>query len=430
MLRRNTLPIVIILVFLLIYGTLFAVLQGQGLYRITPETHNDRFFSMDDSYYVQHFYSTKVDDTGRVVKHPLLVAFAHYFTVAERAILGEKTLEHHYMLIILLQILVQVLGVACLYKILTMHYRLREWHAVLLTAIYGLSCASLLFTLIAESYVFSGALLIFTQWFILERKPVPVVIMGILLGGVTITNIFIWGLMVLLYEDKFLNRVIIGISGVFGLLLAIFLLPVRDVFYSQVFHVFYSSPANYRDSFPILTCARYGFYALFGSTWFFIDTVNTSPFGQFPGSAVSFIPSAPWYLTLIIGLWAMALLLGVILLKKDRLLLSPFLVLLFNGGLHVVIQYGLKEASLYSLHHAFAQILLMACWLREAGSVNETGVVQKSCLKPGIPIVPGSTEKLREQKTVSEKILILSGLLLYGIFMIGSNLKGILTLMR
>jgi len=364
MLRRNALPIVIILVFLVIYGTFFGVLQDRGLYRITPDTHNDRFFSMDDSYYVQNFYAFKPDDTGRVVKHPLLVAFAHYFTLAERAILGEKTLEHHYMLIILFQIMVQVLALACLYKTLTVHYKLKEWHAILLTAIYGLSCASLLFTLIAESYVFSGALLIFTQWFILQKKPVPVVIMGILLGGVTITNIFIWGLMVLFYEDKFYKRAVLGAVGVFGLLLAIYLLPVREVFYSQVFHVFQSSPANYRDKFSLLSCARYGFYAIFGSTWFFIDTVNTSPFGQFPGSAVSFIPSAPWYLTILIGVWALVLLVGVIFLRKDRLLMSPFVVILFNVGLHVVIQYGLKEGSLYSLHHAFAQILLMACWLR------------------------------------------------------------------
>ena len=268
------------------------------------------------------------------------------------------------MLIILFQIMVQVLALACLYKTLTVHYKLKEWHAILLTAIYGLSCASLLFTLIAESYVFSGALLIFTQWFILQKKPVPVVIMGILLGGVTITNIFIWGLMVLFYEDKFYKRAVLGAVGVFGLLLAIYLLPVREVFYSQVFHVFQSSPANYRDKFSLLSCARYGFYAIFGSTWFFIDTVNTSPFGQFPGSAVSFIPSAPWYLTILIGVWALVLLVGVIFLRKDRLLMSPFVVILFNVGLHVVIQYGLKEGSLYSLHHAFAQILLMACWLR------------------------------------------------------------------
>ncbi len=402
MLRRNTLPIIIILLFLVVYGTFFSVLQNQGLYRINEATHNDRFFSMDDAYYIQHFYSTELDDTGRIVKHPLLVAFGHYFTLAERVLLGGKTLEHHYMLVILFQILVQVLALAYLYKTLTVHYKLKEWHAVLLTVIYGLSCASLLFTLIAESYIFSGALLILTQWFILKKKPVPVVIMGILLGGVTITNIFIWGLLVLFYEDKFYKRVIIGASGVLGLLLAIYLLPVRDVFYSQVLNVFQSSPANYRDKFPLIECARYGLYALFGSTWFFIDTVNASPFGQFPGSAVSFIPSAPWYLTLLIVAWVVLLVAAGIFSRKNRLLLSPLMVILFNLGLHVVIQYGLKEGSLYSLHHAFAQILLVACLLRP----KEGG-------KPPRYI---------------DKVLVV-GLILFLVIMAGVNVQGMLALM-
>lgn len=401
MLRRNALPIVIILVFLVIYGTFFGVLQDRGLYRITPDTHNDRFFSMDDSYYVQNFYAFKPDDTGRVVKHPLLVAFAHYFTLAERAILGEKTLEHHYMLIILFQIMVQVLALACLYKTLTVHYKLKEWHAVLLTSIYGLSCASLLFTLIAESYVFSGALLIFTQWFILQKKPLPVVLLGILLGGITITNIFIWGLMVLFYEVKLYKRVIIGASGVLGLLLAIYLLPVRHVFYSQVLHVFQSSPANYRDKFPLLTCAKYSFYALFGSTWFFIDTTDASPFGQFAGSAVSFIPSAPWYLTFLIVLWTLLLIAAAVFLKKNRQLVIPLMVILFNLGLHGVIQYGLKEGFLYSLHHAFAQILLLACLLRP--------------------------DEVKWLKPVQR--LLIAGLILFAVVMAGVNIQGMLALM-
>lgn len=359
MLRKNRIPIIIMVLFLIVYGALFAYFQNKGIYNISEKTHNDRFFSMDDAYYVQHFYSTQLDDTGRIVKHPLLVAFGHYFTLAERLVLGEKTVEHHYMLIILFQIFVQILALACLYKTLSKHYRLKSGHAVLLTLIYGFSCASILFTLIAESYVFSGALLIFTQWFILKKKPIPVVIMGILLGGVTITNLFIWGLLVLFYEDKFYKRVIMAAVGGLGLLLVIFVLPVRDVFFSQVFDVFISSPENYRDQFSILECAKYGLYALFGSTWFFIDTANASPFGQFPGSAVSFIPLAPVYVDLFMGLWIVLLLLSVIVNRKNRLIWAPCAVLAFNLVLHVVVQYGLKEGSLYSLHHAFAQVMIV-----------------------------------------------------------------------
>ena len=361
--RKISYPLIIAIAFLMIYLALFAFAQSRGIYNINLHTNNDRFFSMDDSYYINHFYSTEPDDTGRVVKHPLLVAFAHYFTLLERSVLGEISTEHHYMLVVLFQILVQTIAVVYLFRMLTEHYKLTCLNAALLTLIYGLSCASLLFMLIAESYIFSGALLILTQWFILQKKPAAVVIAGILLGGMTITNIFIWGILVLFYDDKFYKRAIMAAAGGLGLLGAIWLLPVRDAFYTQCLKVFQSSPANYSDNFLVLEALKRGFYALFGSTYFFIDTVDESPFGKYQGQAVSFIPSAPFFINVIAGIWLLLMVYSLIGNRKNALIRGPLMVLLFNIALHVVKQYGLKEGSLYSLHHSFAQILIIACIL-------------------------------------------------------------------
>ena len=359
--RKINVPLIVVAVFLFIYGFYFAILQSQGLYDINEYTQNDRFFSMDDSYYINHFYSTEIDNTGRIVKHPLLVAFGHYFTRLERSILGNISIEHHYMLVVALQIMVQVIALAYLYKTLTVHYKLKDYHAVLLTAIYGLSCASLIFTLIAESYIFSGALLILSHWFILQKKPVAAVIAGLLLGGVTITNIFIWVLLVLFYDAKLYKRALMAAAGGLGLLGAIFILPIRSVFFAQCLAVFQSSPANYSDQFTLLEALKRGFYALFGSTYFYIDTVNASPFGKFQGTAVSFIPSASVLITILALIWLILLVYSIIINRKNPLIRAPLMVLLFNLALHVIKQYGLKEASLYSLHHSFAQILIIAC---------------------------------------------------------------------
>ncbi len=362
--------------FFMLYMVCFYAVQQGGTYAITSTTHNDRFFSMDDAYYVQNFYSVKWEDTGRVVKHPLFVAFAHYAAVAESMILGEVSVELHYLFVIMGQVLAQTVSLFFLFKILYDHYRLNFLKSALLTGLYGLSCSSLLFMLVAESYAYSGLVLILAWWCILNKKPTGTVITGILAGGITITNFFIWALMALFYgldfslkdgpaaKRKLLNLFIknslrIGAAGV-GLLVTIALLPLRQAFFGQL-QVFRSSPANYRDAFPLFEAVKNVFYTLFGSPLQYIDTVNQTPFGAYPGTAVSFVPSAGLVQSAFIAIWIALLAIGAFYgFKKGRLAWAPLAVLAFNLGLHGFIQYGLKEGFLYSLHHLFAQILLAA----------------------------------------------------------------------
>ena len=53
--------------------------------------------------------------------------------------------------------------------------------------------------------------------------------------------------------------------------------------------------------------------------------------------------------------------------RRDRLLCAPLAVLALNLVLHGLIQYGLKEAFLYSLHHYPAQLLIAGLLFRGTG---------------------------------------------------------------
>ena len=65
--------------------------------------HNDRLFSADDLYYVTKFFSTEMDTSPRIIKHPLLIVFGCLFTRAETLLLGAVSLRRHYQLIVLIQ---------------------------------------------------------------------------------------------------------------------------------------------------------------------------------------------------------------------------------------------------------------------------------------------------------------------------------------
>ena len=358
----NRLPIMItFVVIILAYIFCFAGFITEGVYDITPSTNNDRFFSMDDSYYVNKIYSTKLDDTGRIVKHPLLIAGAHYATQAEHLILGDISIKNHYIIIVIFQILISFLGIYYLYKILDKKYHLSNLAISILLLIYALSCSNLLYTFIVESYILSGTILILSYWCLLEKKFKSLFVLGILAGGVTITNFALWALMVLFLNDTLRTKLKVIVSSGVGLLITIAVLPIRGVFFTNVFKVFISSPQNYADKFDLLTAGKMGYYSLFGSTYMFIDTVNKSPFGEYAGKAISFVASAPTWMFAAMCVWVAGLIAAIIIgcYNKDKLLLIPMAVLMFSLVLHVLIQYGLKESFLYSLHHSFAQILII-----------------------------------------------------------------------
>ena len=103
---------------------------------------------------------------------------------------------------------------------------------------------------------------------------------------------------------------------------------------------------------------------LFCSPFFLLNMAETSPFGDFPGDALSFLPSASVPIVLAGVLWLALLAFSVVKNRRCLFLRAPLSVLAANILLHGVIQYGLKEGFLYCLHHLPAQLLIAALVLR------------------------------------------------------------------
>ena len=347
-----------------LYILLFVLLCQTPLYSIEG-AHNDRLFSADDIYYTNYFFSTTMDESPRIVKHPLLIVFGWLFTCLESTILGPISLRHHYELIVLLQLCVSLVSVLYLYKILDEFYHLRPRHTVLLCAIYALSFSTLFYTFIAESYINSSCILLMSYYYARRKNSAAVVLLGVLAAGVTITNAFLWAIIVFATSTQSLKkRLALLVLGGVCFCLAVALSPAGRIFFQDTLAVCFGSAENYSDHFPLLTMLRYAFFIFFGSTFFFVDTQNATPFGDYPGDALSFLPSAPPLIVAAMAFWCAVLIAAVIKGRRDPLLLAPLGVLIFNLLLHGALQYGLKEGFLYSLHHLSAQLLIAALLLR------------------------------------------------------------------
>ena len=174
-----------------LYTGLFLLVCSSGCYDITG-AHNDRVFSADDVYYVTHFFSSTLDTSPRIIKHPLLIVFGWLFTRLEGLILGTIAVEHHYMLIAAVQVCAAWLCVLVLDKLLEEDLRLSTGHALLVCAVFALSFSTLFYALVAESYIWSALVLLLTFYFVQRQNMPAVVLLGAAAAGITITNAALW----------------------------------------------------------------------------------------------------------------------------------------------------------------------------------------------------------------------------------------------
>lgn len=335
--------------------------------------HNDRFFSSDDIYFVTSFFSTAPEPSLRVIKHPLLCAFGWLFTNLEHIVFpGGLSLTHHYEAIVLFQMALSWLSSLFLFKTVTEHHGVEHNLALSATALYALAFSTVFYTFIAESFIFSSFALILTYYFARKGNYVVTALLGALCAGITITNSVVWALIVFFtYRDSIWKRLALLISGGAAFCLLVYITPFRETFFQNIISGGLRSAENYSDSFPIAELVPRVFYVLFGSTLFYLDTFNASPFGEFQGDSLSFAPSAPYYVTIACIIWLALIVTAIVLSAKSRLSWAPIAVILFNLVLHGVIQYGLKEGFLYSLHHLSGEILLVSMLLsKKHGAVR------------------------------------------------------------
>jgi len=347
--------VILLLVCILLYCGIFTFLCSTPMYDINAHTNNDRFFSNDDSYYINSIYSTTLENTDRIIKHPLFMVYGHVFTLAERLIFGEISLKSHYKLVVFTQIIVSTVAVFFLYKALNLV--ISELNAFILCLIYALSNCTIIYTFVAESYIYSSLAIIMTFYFARQNKMFPLIILGIIVTGITTTNCFIWALIVLLSHTTIRKKITTCIISGIGFVVTVAISPVSYIFLNRIFIAGAKSLSNYSDSFGILESIKRTFFGFFQTTLFFGDVEYQSPFGHYQNNAISFVPSAKTIAVIFSILWVVLLIYAIIKHAKDGL--PEIAVIAFCLILHGLVQYGLKEVFLYSLHHLSAQILLV-----------------------------------------------------------------------
>ena len=369
--RQRIQRVVFFLCLAAVYAGIFFLLCRTPFYDVTGQ-HNDRLFSADDVYCATEFYSAQMDDSARIIKHPLFIVFGSLFTQAEGLVFGTISVKSHYKVIVAFQIVVSLLSSVYLERILRRQYGLEQRRALLLCAVYALAFSTLFYTFVAETYILSALVLLMSFYYAREGNGPVTVLLGVCAAGVTITNAALWAVIVWLADPGSRRRrvALLALGGA-AFCAVTALLPVGNFFFSKIISGGLSSAESFRDQFsPLETLVR-TFFIFFGSTAFYLDTVQATPFGDYPGDALSFLPSASWPIVVLALLWVGLLVWAGIRGWKSPLLWAPLGVLGCNLLLHGAVQYGLKEGFLYSLHHLPAQILLMALALRREPAETE-----------------------------------------------------------
>ena len=297
----------------LVYVSIFLLLCRTPLYDFTSTrgAHNDFLFSSDDVYYVSSFFSTTMDTSLRVIKHPLLVVIGWLCTRAEHLALGGISLKLHYELIVMAQLCVSLLSTFYLRRILEEHYRLERRWALLLCAVYALAFSTLFFTFIAEHFILSALLLIMSFYYARDRKTWLLVLLGALTAGITTTNAALWAAIVWFSGEPTAadrrRRILTLFLGGTCFCVMVALSPARAIFFQNIIGGGMNSFYNYGDHYGFWDTVRRVFFAFFGSTFFYLDTAAASPFGDFAGHALSFLPSAAAPVTAAMVLWVILL---------------------------------------------------------------------------------------------------------------------------
>ena len=363
--RRTLAPrVVFFLLLAAVYGVVYYFLQGTSFFDVTL-AHNDRLFSADDVYCALNFYAVPMDASARIIKHPLFLVLASALTWLEGLVFGPVSTAQHYGHIVLLQMALSLLSTLYLERILRLHYGLGQRRTLLLCAIYALAFSTLFYTFVSETYIWSALILIMTFYYARRGNSPVLVVLGVLAAGVTITNCALWAVIVWLgHPGRRRERALVLLLGGVCFCAVTVLLPVGEFFFANIISGGLGSAQSFRDQFPLGELLVRIFYVFFGSTVFWLDTVSATPFGAFPGDALSFLPSAPLPVTLAGLGWLGLLVWTAARERKNPLLWTPIAVLGCNLLLHGAIQYGLKEGFLYSLHHWPAQVLIAGLAVR------------------------------------------------------------------
>ena len=372
------------LIFLTVFFSTTIILKNNRVYDLSPILE-DRFYSLDDLHYATRIYNPDKDNmTGPMnlfssVKHPLLSFNAHIFSSAEKMINKDIPFIRHHLNIIFIQLITSLIGIIFLYKTLSEIIKLSKFQSFLLTLIYLFSNTILITTVITDSFIFGATSLIVAYYLLSKQKYILSGILGSLIFGITITNVVIWGIMVLAlggFRLKPLLKIFYSFSITTLLVVLIMYLYNSAYLYmimSNFFKVIKINAELFKMDYNLLITIRNGFYYLFGAAFFYINTTNTTPLGLNKNMTISFLPSANVWISFL-GI-SMLLLIVIFLIKniknKDKNIIACFFIIIFNIILHCAFKFGLNEAFIYTSHILFVYIILLAIILKYYSSYKK-----------------------------------------------------------
>lgn len=159
--------------------------------------------------------------------------------------------------------------------------KLRPIYCFLLSLVFLFSNATIISSLIVESFVFSSTLLIMSYYYISKKKPLISGLLGALVLGTTITNIVIWGIMLILLnliDMKYIIKTILYF--ILSCIIIYFSIWIIESNYlnflsTNFFDIIFENQEKFSVVMSISESIKYAFYYLGISGLFYIDTVNT-----------------------------------------------------------------------------------------------------------------------------------------------------------
>lgn len=348
------------LIFIILFSVAKVIKTKTNFYKNDLKFRWDNILSYDDIFYARDIYTQeqKYENTiSTIVKHPFIRAFGHIFAFIENNIFENMNKTDHYFHIVVFQLFVNIVGIIYLYKILKEQYGLRNRYVFLLLTIYEIATVSLLGTLIVETFLLSGTLLIMSYYYLNKQKVLPSIILGVLLTGITITNCISFALMtIFLIKDK-KNILKIGISCIIILMLLLMILPYRNFLIKNFDAMVNDNVERFAKEQTGITYVKMIFYNLLTSPVFFIKQVHVVPKGL---DFVTFELASSKVIMLTTIMYFGVIIYNIIRNIKDRKLLAALAVFVYNMILHAVVKFGLYEGTIYGMHFLFAEILMFA----------------------------------------------------------------------
>lgn len=349
----------LLVIFIMLFMVAKVIKTKTNFYQDNLKFRWDNVLSYDDIHYVRNIYQEGNDNRNiyTVVKHPFIYAIGEGIAIVENMLFPNMGHTDHYFHIVVIQIMINLLGCFYLYKILREHLKLENKWCFLLLILYELATVTLLGTLIVDSFLVSGTLLIMSYYYLAKQKLLPTILLGVVLTGVTITNCIIFALMAffLLKDKKDIFKV--GVSCAVVFVFIVFLLPYKEELITNFFSTVGKNTESFAKSQEGITWIKMIFYNLLASPLFFINQSHIIKNGL---DFVTFdLASGKVILitTIVIFLFLIYL---VIKNRKDRYMLAAVAVFIYNIILHGIVKFGLYEGTIYGLHFLFSEILMLA----------------------------------------------------------------------